>query len=214
MWQSVLPAPGAGRTAAPGPSKEWFSLGPTHPTRSRLGSRVAFGLRRAWYRVRYPYLTIGRDVLLIGRIKIKQRTRVVLGDRVRIRHNISFTGGGEVVVGADTLLNGCWILASERVEIGAHCLISDCGITDNDYHHLDPARRHQPATAEHPTTAPVRVGSNVWIGLRAIVLKGVEIGDDSVVGAAAVVRSNVPARAVVIGNPAQIVRTFDGEVDY
>lgn len=168
---------------------------------------VAFGVRRAWYRIRYPYLRIGRDVALIGRIRIKQRTRVQLGDRVRIRHNVSFTGGGEVRVGSDTLLNGCWVLAGERVEIGDFCLISDCGITDNDYHHLDPARRHEPPSAS--TTAPVRIGRNVWIGLRALVLKGVEIGEDSVVGAAAVVRTDVPPRCVVAGNPAEIVKRFD-----
>jgi acetyltransferase-like isoleucine patch superfamily enzyme len=111
-----------------------------------------------------------------------------------------------VEVGSDTLLNGCWVLASERVEIGDWCLISDCGITDNDYHHLDPARRHDTSGS---TTAPVRIESNVWIGLRALVLKGVQVGADSVIGAAAVVREDVPARCVVVGNPAHVVKRFD-----
>jgi acetyltransferase-like isoleucine patch superfamily enzyme len=166
-----------------------------------------FVARRAWYRVRYPRLRIGRDAVLLGRIRIRRGTRVHLGDRVRIRKLVSFTGGGTVTVGSDTLLNGCWIIAASRVEIGEFCLISDCGITDNDYHHLDPQRRHDPPTSS--TTAPVTVGRNVWIGLRALVLKGVSIGADSVVGAAAVVRSDVPARCVVAGNPAQVVKRFD-----
>jgi acetyltransferase-like isoleucine patch superfamily enzyme len=55
----------------------------------------------------------------------------------------------------------------------------------------------------------VRIESNVWIGLRALVLKGVHVGADSVVGAAAVVREDVPARSVVVGNPAHVVKRFD-----
>ncbi len=166
-----------------------------------------FGARRAWYRVRYPRLRIGRDSVLLGRIRLRQGTRVHLGDRVRIRKRVSFTGGGTVTVGSDTLLNGCWIIAASRVEIGEFCLISDCGITDNDYHHIDPEHRHDPFTSS--ITAPVVVGRNVWIGLRALVLKGVSIGADSVVGAAAVVRSDVPPRCVVAGNPAKVVKRFD-----
>lgn len=169
--------------------------------------KAYFTVRRAWYRVRYPHLRIGRDAVLLGRIRIRKGTRVHLGDRVRIRKQVSFTGGGTVTVGSDTLLNGCWIIAASRVQIGDSCLISDCGITDNDYHHIDPQRRHDPLTSS--TTASVVVGDNVWIGLRALVLKGVSVGTDSVVGAAAVVRSDVPPRCVVAGNPAQVVKWFD-----
>jgi acetyltransferase-like isoleucine patch superfamily enzyme len=177
------------------------------PPLVRPAITAVFTARRAWYRLRYPRLHIGRDAVLLGRIRIKQGTRVYLGDRVRIRQRVSFTGGGTVAVGSDTLLNGCWIVAASRVQIGEFCLISDCGITDNDYHHLNPERRHDPPTPS--TTSPVVVGRNVWIGLRALVLKGVSVGADSVVGAAAVVRSDVPARCVVAGNPAQIVKRFD-----
>jgi acetyltransferase-like isoleucine patch superfamily enzyme len=177
------------------------------PPLVRPAIAAMFTARRAWYRVRYPRLRIGRDAVLLGRIRIKQGTRVHLGDRVRIRQRVSFTGGGTVAVGSDTLLNGCWIIAASRVQIGEFCLVSDCGITDTDYHHLHPERRHDPPTSA--TTAPVTVGRNVWIGLRALVLKGVSVGDDSVVGAAAVVRSDVPARCVVAGNPAEIVKRFD-----
>jgi acetyltransferase-like isoleucine patch superfamily enzyme len=53
------------------------------------------------------------------------------------------------------------------------------------------------------------VGENVWIGAHALIMKGVRIGDDSVVGAATVVRTDVPDRVVVIGNPQQTVKKFN-----
>ena len=54
--------------------------------------------------------------------------------------------------------------------------------------------------------APVRIGSDVWMGARVIVLSGVKIGDHAVVGAASVVFKDVPAWAVVAGNPARLAR--------
>jgi acetyltransferase-like isoleucine patch superfamily enzyme len=53
------------------------------------------------------------------------------------------------------------------------------------------------------------LGDNVWIGTGSLVLKGVHIGTDSVVGAGTVVRSDIPPRVVVAGNPQQIVKRFD-----
>lgn len=167
---------------------------------------AAFTARRLWYRRRYPRLAMGDGVMPIGRLKVRDGTRVTLGDRVRFRQTVVISGGGEVVVGSDTLLNGCWIVAAQRVVIGDLCLISDCGITDTDFHNLSPAARHKPATER--VTQPVVIGNNVWIGLRAVVLKGVRVGADSVVGAGAILRSDVPERCVVAGNPAVVVKMF------
>jgi acetyltransferase-like isoleucine patch superfamily enzyme len=59
----------------------------------------------------------------------------------------------------------------------------------------------------HP--APVVLGRNVWLGANVTVLPGVTIGDDAVVGAGSVVTRNVPARTVVVGTPARVVRSLD-----
>jgi acetyltransferase-like isoleucine patch superfamily enzyme len=114
-----------------------------------------------------------------------------------------------VRVGAHTLLNGCWVGSRESVTIGDWCLVSDCAISDTDYHNLVPRDRHGPLSPK--AIAPVRIGDNVWVGARAIVLKGTTIGDDSVVGSGGVVRGAVPEGVVVSGNPAEIVRTFTAE---
>ena len=77
-------------------------------------------------------------------------------------------------------------------------------ILDSDFHHLDPLKRHAPDAPAKSVT----IANNVWIGSRAIILKGVTIGDDAVVGAGAVITKNVPPKTLVAGNPARIIRTL------
>lgn len=167
---------------------------------------VLFGARLSWYRLRYPSSTFGAGVRIIGRLRIGKGTRVELGRSVRIRQKVILNGGGTIVVGEHTLLNGCWIQALERVEVGAWNLLSDCGVTDTDHHNLPPRLRHADPLPQ--VTEPVVLGRNVWVGLGAVILKGSAVGDDSVVGAGAVVRGRVPDGVVVTGNPATVVREF------
>lgn len=162
-------------------------------------------LRTRAYQLRYgSRLEVEPGAIILARLRLTQGSRLSLGARTRVRGSVIISGGGVVEIGADTLLNGCWIVATERVTIGPRCLVSDCGITDSDYHHLDPVRRHEPADAS--TRRPVRIGTNVWVGAHALVLKGTQIGDDSVIGAGAVVRGDIPSAVLVTGNPGMVVR--------
>jgi acetyltransferase-like isoleucine patch superfamily enzyme len=172
----------------------------------KAGASGWFALRRGYYRLRYRNLVVGPGVLFIGRLKLARGTRLSLGANCRIRQTVIVNGGGEVSVGEHTLLNGCWIGSAQRVEIGAWSLISDCNISDTDFHNLAPRERHLPASDR--ASAPVVIGRNVWVGARAIVLKGTRIGADSVVGSGSVVRGEVPEAVVVAGNPAVVVKTF------
>jgi acetyltransferase-like isoleucine patch superfamily enzyme len=94
------------------------------------------------------------------------------------------------------------------------------GIADSDFHPIEPAARMQDALAlapyyegrpERPAlkTAPVRIRDNVWVGMGAVILKGVEIGENSVVAAGAIVTRSVPANVVVAGNPAVVVKQLE-----
>lgn len=180
------------------------------PAPLRAVARWLLGAIRTAYRIRHPRtLSYGNDVVILGRLKLAQGTRLVLGDRVRVRGRVIVNGGGLVTVGADTLLNGCWIGARTTVTVGAGCLISDCDITDSDFHNLDPERRHLPP--DERTQRPVNIADNVWVGAQALVLKGTTVGRDSVVGAGSVVRGDVPPGVVVIGNPARIVKHLTAE---
>lgn len=72
-------------------------------------------------------------------------------------------------------------------------------------HPLNPAERNSGAEFGKP----VKIGNNVWIGGRAVIVPGVTIGDNAVIAAGAVVTKDVPAGAVVGGNPAKIIKTIE-----
>ena len=57
--------------------------------------------------------------------------------------------------------------------------------------------------------APIAIARNVWIGANATVMKGVSIGENSVIGLGSVIRKSVPPNVVAIGNPQQIVKSLD-----
>lgn len=183
---------------------------PLHVISRPLVRRAAarwFAGRRSWYRWRYPSVEIDDGVVLAGRLRVRDGTRLSLRPGCVLRQSVLVEGGGSVSVGAHTRINGdCWIYARAEVSFGQRCLVSDCSVVDSDFHNTDPGRRHLPLGPEG--TRPVRIGDNVWIGTRAMVLKGTTIRAGAVVGAAAVVRDDVPAGAVVVGNPAVVVRTF------
>jgi acetyltransferase-like isoleucine patch superfamily enzyme len=155
-------------------------------------------------------------------LRNKQSGAVVLGKHVSVYAGCSFSIGvnGRVTVGDFTLLNGALVMAEDKIDIGSYCLISwNVGIADSDFHPLDPAQRLIDAQAVAPffkdrpprpklKTVPVKICDNVWIGMNAVILKGVTIGENSVVAAGSVVTKSVPANTVVAGNPAVAVKTF------
>lgn len=126
----------------------------------------------------------------------------------RLCSSLSTGPKGRLEIGARAFLNdGVNIYAAQKIVIGLESLIADEAIIfDTTFHDLAPDR---PAK-----TAPVILGRNVWIGARAVILPGVTIGDHSVVGAGSIVSSDVPARTVVAGAPARVVRTFECPDDW
>ena len=156
-------------------------------------------------------------------LRSKEERAVVLGSNVSCYAGVSFSIGENATceVGDFTLLNGPLIMAEERIEIGSYCLISwNVGIADSDFHPLDPAQRRVDAMALAPfykdrpprptlRTAPVVIKDNVWIGMGAVILKGVTIGENSVVAAGAIVSKDVPPNSVVAGNPAAVVKRLE-----
>lgn len=157
-------------------------------------------------------------------LKSKTPGAVVFGNHVSVYGGCSFSVGvkGRCSIGDFTLLNGALVMAEELIQIGSHCLVSwNVGIADSDFHPLAPAQRIIDAHALAPffkdrpprpeiRTAPVIISDNVWIGMNAVILKGVTIGENSVVAAGAVVTKSVPANVVVAGNPAVITKQLDG----
>ena len=89
------------------------------------------------------------------------------------------------------------------IELGDNCQVGPLVQIHTADHPRDRPLRPQ----GYESGVPVRIGSNVWIGGGAIVLPGVSIGDDAIVGAGSVVTRNVPPGTTVVGNPARVSRS-------
>ena len=134
--------------------------------------------------------------------------RVILGDQSCVRERVVV--GDDVVIGRGSLVeNDTTIGAMTKIQAEAyitaystleeHVFIAPCVVTTNDNFMGRTERRHELVAG--PT---IRRGARIGGG--AVLLPGVEIGEEAFVGAGAVVTKNVPARMLVVGNPARVVR--------
>jgi acetyltransferase-like isoleucine patch superfamily enzyme len=112
---------------------------------------------------------------------------------------------GEVRIGAKSVLGQeCTISAFQHISIGRECILADrVMLIDFDHGVVEVER---PVREQGIYKQDVRVGHNVWIGYGACFLRGVEVGDNAVVGTYAVVTGDVPENAVVGGVPARVLR--------
>ncbi len=112
---------------------------------------------------------------------------------------------GEVSIGAKTVIGqDCTISAFQHVSIGRECIIADRVMLIDFDHGVTEVER--PIRVQGIYKRDVRIGHNVWIGYGACVLRGVAVGDNSIIGTGSVVTKQVPENAVVAGVPAQVVR--------
>jgi acetyltransferase-like isoleucine patch superfamily enzyme len=112
---------------------------------------------------------------------------------------------GEVSIGAKTVIGQeCTISAYQHVSIGRECIIADRVMLIDFDHGVTEVER--PIRAQGIYKRDVRVGHNVWMGYGACVLRGVSIGDNSIVGTSAVVTRDFPANSVLGGVPARVLR--------
>lgn len=160
------------------------SLGPWH------------NIMKPWYvHISGANIHIGRNFTAIGEP----------GNRVEIGVWGRKAGQGRVTIGDCVLMSpGSRISASDEIIVGDGTMLANGAyVTDSDWHTI------HDRTIRAPGPTPVHIGCNVWLGDHATVLKGVTIGDNSVVAARAVVTRDVPANVVVAGNPARVVRELD-----
>ncbi|HMP71828.1 MAG TPA: acyltransferase [Kiritimatiellia bacterium] len=111
--------------------------------------------------------------------------------------HLSISPGARVFLGSGYINSGLRLDCYESIRIGFSVAIGpEVIIRDSDNHSLD----------DKPLTAPVVIGDHVWIGARAMILKGVTIGDGAVIAAGAVVTRNIPPGALATGVPARVIR--------
>ncbi|WP_026970498.1 sugar O-acetyltransferase [Aliagarivorans marinus] len=98
-----------------------------------------------------------------------------------------------------TLVDDTHIYIGDHVMIGPNVTIATAG------HPVDPALRKRVAQFN----LPVNIGNNVWLGAGVVVLPGISIGENSVIGAGSIVTKDVPANVVAVGNPCKVLREIN-----
>ena len=112
-------------------------------------------------------------------------------------------GGHFVHFGARIYANfGLTLVDDTHIYVGDGCLFGPNVVIATAGHPLDPALRARSLQYN----LPVRIGRNCWIGAGALIMPGVTIGDDTVVGAGSVVTKDLPAGVLAVGNPCRVLR--------
>ena len=130
-------------------------------------------------------------------------------NRVRLSVWTDKQVNGRIRIGDYALLcPGARISSASAINIGDNCMIAGGAyVSDSDWHDI----YNRIAFGK---TDPVNIANNVWVGDSAIVCKGVTIGENSIVGAGAVVVNSIPANCIAAGNPAQVVKHLDSEESF
>src|SRR4051795_5945339 len=132
---------------------------------------------------------------------------VWIGDGTKIRCH-----EGVVEIGAKTVIGQeCTISAYQRVRIGEQCVIADRAMFIDFDHGVVEVERS--IREQGIYKRDVEVGSNVWVGYGACVLRGVRVGDNAILGTNTVVTRSIPANAVVAGAPPRILRMREAPVN-
>jgi acetyltransferase-like isoleucine patch superfamily enzyme len=176
-------------------------------------------------------LKYARLLVRLGRLKLRHRGRLKTDGMAFVGPGVTFEIGrgatvhlgrfswighgtkircheGEVHIGAKTVMGQeCTISAFQHVSIGRECILADrVMLIDFDHGVVETDR---PVREQGIYKRDVRVGNNVWIGYGAAFLRGVTVGDNSVIGTYAVVSRAVPATAVAGGVPVRVIRMRD-----
>lgn len=188
--------------------------------------KVRGRLQRLWGRfvLASTRASVGPGVMCWGApiISMERDSSIVLGENVVLCSLSSHTAlgvnhpvvlrtlwpGAKLVLGKDTGVSGATICAAREVVIGERCLFgANVQIVDTDFHPIAVENRRFEVRESRIAASPVRIGNDVFLGANTWVLKGVTIGDGSVVGAGSVVTRSIPPGCIAAGNPAKVIGT-------
>jgi acetyltransferase-like isoleucine patch superfamily enzyme len=163
----------------------------------RFGNKVVFNGIPVVRRYENSSIVIGNNCTFNS---ARNSVRVGLQKRCTF---VTLTKKSEILIGNNSGGSGIILLAAKLIKIGNNVLIgAHTMIIDNDFHHSDPGKRHE---TEDIPTRPIIIEDNVFIGTNCMILKGITIGQNSVIGANSVVVTSIPSNSIAIGNPCKVV---------
>lgn len=119
----------------------------------------------------------------------------------------SHASNAVIKVGDNCGFSGTSIGIKESLTVGNNVQVgANTYITDFDWHSFDPSDRDNPKKI---AASGIIIDDNVWLGLNCIVLKGVHIGANAIIGAGSVITKNIPANCIAAGNPCRVLKTLE-----
>jgi len=180
----------------------------------------------AYTRLKVMGVERGKGCKFFGKALIRRSpmTEIKIGDKCSFRSSfesnlvglnrgcliVTWFDKAKIEIGDRVGMSGAVIGGKEYIKIGNDVLIGgNALITDFDWHPIHPAKRHK---SKEAPSAPTIIEDNVWVGMNAVVLKGVTIGENSVIAANSVVSRSIPANVIAGGNPAKVIKELDPEM--
>lgn len=190
--------------------------------------RIQMKFLQLWWQITIPTrlrmlkVEVGNNVKFYGMpiISMVKGSNIRIGDRVVLCSDSRFTALGvnhpvvlrtlqpnaEIIIGSDSGMSGGTICAATQVKLGRECLIgANVTIVDTDFHSIEATGRRYNVDPQKIATLPIVIEDNVFIGTNAMILKGVTIGKNSVIGASSVVAKSIANDGVWAGNPARLL---------
>jgi acetyltransferase-like isoleucine patch superfamily enzyme len=150
--------------------------------------------------------SFGKRLRINGKLIIKGPGKAYFVDDVRCSGRVitnTHSSEAVIIIGEGVILNGTRFVSAKSITVGPRCILADCRIMDTNFHsvYIDRDSNDTPVGI-----SPVTIGSNIWIGAQAAVLKGASIGENSVVGFGSIVASDLEPNVLAMGNPAKAVK--------
>lgn len=146
-------------------------------------------------------IKMGKNVVLISHPTVNS---------AGINHPViiaTFSADAEVILEDKVGMSGASINCVSRCEFKEGAMLgANANVWDTDFHPIDPEKRAHQTSVRDAETAPIIIGKNVWIGANTTVLKGVTIGDNTVVGTMSLVNKSLPSNSICAGIPAKKIR--------
>lgn len=176
--------------------------------------------------LKFHGVVVGDDVKILGWVSLYrgQGDGVAVGNRVVFSSDNNanpinksdflklalLSSEATISIGDDSGVSSCVIAAKNSVTIGCRVLIgAGVKIMDTDFHLIEPYDRRYNRQRKEIPTSPVTIGDDVWLGAGAMILKGVTIGNGSIIAAGAIVTSDIPPGVIAGGTPARVIKHID-----